>query len=92
MNHADFEDTEINSGLAELGLNSVGGKKYRIEDSRTGVKHLDQGEVMDAFLIFIPNYWCYLLFFLKKLPVSFTKFQANSYKVEQQAYTAKKKN
>ncbi|XP_034262066.1 protein KIBRA [Pantherophis guttatus] len=42
VNHADFEDTEINSGLAELGLNSVGGKKYRIEDSRTGVKHLDQ--------------------------------------------------
>ncbi|XP_063148519.1 protein KIBRA isoform X2 [Candoia aspera] len=42
MNHADFEDTEINSGLAELGLNSGGGKKYRIEDSRIGVKHLDQ--------------------------------------------------
>uniref|UniRef100_A0A8C6VFC2 WW and C2 domain containing 1 n=1 Tax=Naja naja TaxID=35670 RepID=A0A8C6VFC2_NAJNA len=42
VNHADFEDTEISSGLVELGLNSVGGKKYRVEDSRSGIKHLDQ--------------------------------------------------
>lgn len=76
--HADFEDTEINSGLAELALNSVGGKKYRTEDSRTGVKHLDQGKVTGAFLIFIPNYW-YCLLFLTKIQQRGLAF--NSYKM-----------
>ncbi|XP_034961055.2 protein KIBRA [Zootoca vivipara] len=42
----DFEDTEINSGLSELGLNTASGRKYRMEESKTGVKHLDQGVSM----------------------------------------------
>ncbi|XP_042307856.1 protein KIBRA isoform X3 [Sceloporus undulatus] len=42
MSPVDFEDTEINSGLSELSLNTGNGRKYRIEESRTGDKHLDQ--------------------------------------------------
>ncbi|XP_061472787.1 protein KIBRA [Rhineura floridana] len=46
ISQMDFEDTEINSGLSELNLNTGSGKKYRTEESRTGVKHLDQGVSM----------------------------------------------
>lgn len=45
MSHMDFEDTEINSGLSELSLTTGNGRKYRLEESRTGGKHLDQGSV-----------------------------------------------
>ncbi|XP_054833115.1 protein KIBRA isoform X1 [Eublepharis macularius] len=43
MSHMDFEDTEINNGLSELSLITGNGKKYRLEESRTRGKHLDQG-------------------------------------------------
>ncbi|XP_077183273.1 protein KIBRA isoform X2 [Paroedura picta] len=43
MSHIDFEDTEISSGLSELSLTTGNGGKYRLEESRTEGKHLDQG-------------------------------------------------
>ncbi|XP_048346537.1 protein KIBRA [Sphaerodactylus townsendi] len=43
MSHMDFEDTEINSSLCELNLTTGNSKKYRLEECRTGGKHLDQG-------------------------------------------------
>ncbi|XP_066469996.1 protein KIBRA isoform X2 [Tiliqua scincoides] len=39
----DFEDVDINNGLSELGLNTGSGRKYRMEESKTGDKLLDQG-------------------------------------------------
>uniref|UniRef100_A0A8D0GTV5 WW and C2 domain containing 1 n=1 Tax=Sphenodon punctatus TaxID=8508 RepID=A0A8D0GTV5_SPHPU len=42
MNHVDFGDTEINTGLSELSL-STGSGGYRLDEPRAGDKHVGQG-------------------------------------------------
>ncbi|XP_060096605.1 protein KIBRA [Heteronotia binoei] len=41
--HMNFEDPEVNCGLSELCLTTGNGRKYRLEESRTGGRHLAQG-------------------------------------------------
>uniref|UniRef100_A0A8D0DHE3 WW and C2 domain containing 1 n=1 Tax=Salvator merianae TaxID=96440 RepID=A0A8D0DHE3_SALMN len=43
MGNIDFQDAEINSGISELSLNTGNDKKFRMDESRTGDRHLDQG-------------------------------------------------
>lgn len=43
VSQVDFEDIDMNNGLSELGPNTVSGRKYRTEESKTGDKLLDQG-------------------------------------------------